>query len=63
MEVNDQLQALAALPPEESGTCMYWIGGWMGPRANLDAVTRRIICASARNQILITQTVATHFAD
>jgi len=41
MEVSGQLHALAALPPGESpGT--HYIGGWVGPRAGLDAVARRI---------------------
>jgi hypothetical protein len=44
MEVGGQLHALAALPPEKEplpGT--HWIGGWVGPRAVLDAVMKRKI--------------------
>jgi hypothetical protein len=39
MEVSGQLHAPAALPPGEEGT--HWIGGWVGPRAVLDAVVKR----------------------
>jgi len=37
MDVSSQLHATTDLPPGRvPGT--YWIGGWMGPRASLDAV-------------------------
>jgi len=36
MDVKVQLVVLAALPP---GT--HWIGGWVCPRADLDAVAKR----------------------
>jgi hypothetical protein len=37
MEVSGQLHASAALPPGKA-TGTHWIGGWVGPRAGLDAV-------------------------
>jgi hypothetical protein len=39
--VNGQLQAHAALPPEERGPGSHWIGGWVGPGAGLDDVEKR----------------------
>jgi len=43
MEVSGQLRATAALHLgiEPSGT--HWVGGWVGPRAGLDAVAKRKI--------------------
>jgi hypothetical protein len=44
MEVSSQLQVPAALPhlqAKSPGT--HWIGGWVGPRAVLDAVVKRKI--------------------
>jgi len=42
MEISGQLQALAGLPPGRAlGT--HWIGGWVGPRAGLNAVEKRKI--------------------
>jgi hypothetical protein len=39
--VSGQLHAPAALLPGKTpGT--HWIGGWVGPRAGLDAVVRKI---------------------
>jgi len=38
MEVSSQLHALAALPPGEGAPGIHWIGGWVGPRASLEAV-------------------------
>jgi hypothetical protein len=38
MEVSGQLQASAAFPTQKQpGT--YWIGGWMGPNAEVDALS------------------------
>jgi hypothetical protein len=39
MEVSVQLHSPAALPPRAPGT--HWVGGWVGPRAVLDAVVKR----------------------
>jgi len=37
MEVSGQLHAMAISPPGKApGT--HWIGGWVGPRAILDAL-------------------------
>jgi hypothetical protein len=43
MEVNGQLHAPAALPPGKEPPGTHCIGGWVGPRAGLDAVVRRKI--------------------
>jgi hypothetical protein len=43
MEVNGQLHLPAALPPEKEPLVPHWIGGWVGPRAVLDAVVKRKI--------------------
>jgi hypothetical protein len=37
MEVSGHLHATAALTPEEN-ISIYWIGGWLGPLAGVDAV-------------------------
>jgi hypothetical protein len=42
MEVNGQLHTPTDLPPRKTpGT--HWIGGWVGPRADLDDV-KKINC-------------------
>jgi hypothetical protein len=41
MDVSGQLHAPAALPPGERAPGTHWIGGWVGPRAVLDAVVKR----------------------
>jgi hypothetical protein len=41
MDVSGQLHAPAALHPGERVPGIHWIGGWVGPRAGLDAVTKR----------------------
>jgi hypothetical protein len=43
MEVSGQFHAPAALPPGESAPGTHWIGGWVGPRADVDAVEKRKI--------------------
>jgi hypothetical protein len=50
MEVSGQLHTLAALPPgkESPIPSLPWIGGWMGPRAGLDAVSERKILSLHR---------------
>jgi hypothetical protein len=47
MEVTGQLHAPAAFPPGKApGT--HWIGGWVGPRAVLDAAVKRKIPSPRR---------------
>jgi hypothetical protein len=43
MEVSGQIHAPAALPPEKGAPGTHRIGGWVGPRAVLDAVVKRKI--------------------
>jgi len=40
MELSGQLQAPAALTSGNEHPVTHWIGGWVGPRAVLDAVVR-----------------------
>jgi hypothetical protein len=42
MEVSGHLHVPAALPAEKDPST-HGIGGWMGPRASLDAVKRKIL--------------------
>jgi hypothetical protein len=39
--VTGQLDAQAALLPEEIAPGTYWMGGWVGPRANPDEMAER----------------------
>jgi hypothetical protein len=49
--------SIATLPWGKSpGT--HWTGGWVGPRASLDAVEKRKISCHARNQIPVIKPVA-----
>jgi len=41
MAESGQLHVLAALPPEKEPSSTYWVGGWMGPRAGLNAMANR----------------------
>jgi hypothetical protein len=43
MEVSDQLHAKAEFASGERSYGTYWIVGWMGPGAYLDAVKMRKI--------------------
>jgi hypothetical protein len=60
MAVNDQLHAPASLHLGKEPPNILWIGGWVGYRADLDAVAKRkiIINGPARNQTPIVQLVA-----
>jgi len=51
MEVSGQLHAPAALLSGGIGPVTHWIGGWVGPRACMDAVAKRksLIVFSAGN--------------
>jgi len=41
MEMSDSLHASAALPPVKRDSGTHWIGGWVGPRTDLDGVAKR----------------------
>jgi hypothetical protein len=43
LEVSGQLHAPTALPPGERAPGTHWIGGWVGPKAGIDAVKKRKI--------------------
>jgi hypothetical protein len=61
MEMSGQPHTPAALPP---GT--HWIGGWLGPRAVLDAVVKRKIpspCQESTPVTLIVHPVASRYTD
>jgi hypothetical protein len=66
MEVSDQLNNRAALPPGKEPLCTHWIGGLVGPRAVLDAVVKRKIPSPRRQsnpRTTIIQPVAQRFTD
>jgi len=42
MEVNGQLRSPATSPPGEKPPGTYGTGGWVGPKAGLDVVSKRI---------------------
>jgi hypothetical protein len=45
MEVSGQRHALATLYPRGKDPGTHWTGGWVGPRAGLDAETGgKILC-------------------
>jgi hypothetical protein len=41
LEASGQLHAPTVLFPGKRATGTYWIGGWVGPRADLDDVEKR----------------------
>jgi hypothetical protein len=43
MEVSGQLHAPGRFTPRERAPAAHWIGGWVGPKAILDAVVKRKI--------------------
>jgi hypothetical protein len=65
MEVSGQLHAPAALPPgKDPGP--HWRGGWVSPRAVLDAVVERKIPSPRREsnpKTPIVQPVAQRYTD
>jgi hypothetical protein len=66
MEVSGQLHAPTALPPGEKAPDTHWIGGWVGPRAVLDAVGKRKIPSPRRKsnpRTPIVQPVAQRYTD
>jgi hypothetical protein len=48
MEVSGQLHAPGRFTPKERAPGTHWIGGWVGPRAVLDAVLQRKIPSPRR---------------
>jgi hypothetical protein len=62
MEVSGQVHATAALPP---GKDPHWIGGWVGPRAVLDVVKRKIPSPHQELNLRtpIIQPIAQHYTD
>jgi hypothetical protein len=48
MRVSGQSHAPAALYPRGKNSGTHWTGGWVGPRAGLDAETRRNILCPCR---------------
>jgi hypothetical protein len=66
MKVSGQLHAPAALPPRERASGTHWIGGWVGPRAVLDAVVKGKIPGPFREwnpRTPIVQPVAQRYTD
>jgi len=41
METSGHFNTLAALHPRERAPGIHWIGDWVGPKANLNAVAKR----------------------
>jgi hypothetical protein len=52
MEVSGQLHVPAALLPRDRDPGTDWIGGWVGPRAVLDAVMKLKIHSPCRESNL-----------
>jgi hypothetical protein len=48
--VSGQLHALAALRPGGNGSDTRWIGDWVGPRDDLDAVEQKTSLATTENR-------------
>jgi hypothetical protein len=66
MEVSGQLHYPAALSPRERAPGTRWIGGWVCPRAVLDAVVKRKIPSPRRKsnpRTPIVQPVAQRYTD
>jgi hypothetical protein len=66
LEVSGQLYAPAALSPGKRSPGIRWIGGWVGPRAVLDAVVKKEILSPRREsnpRTSIVQPVAQRYTD
>jgi hypothetical protein len=66
MDVSGQLHAPATLPPGKALLGTHWIGGWVGPRAVLDAVVKRKIPSHRQEsnpRTPIVQRVAQRYTD
>jgi hypothetical protein len=51
MEVSDQLHASAASPPGERDPGTHWIGVWVGPRDDTEAVEKKKIFRLPGNEL------------
>jgi hypothetical protein len=61
--VSPPFTPTAALSPRETAPGNHWIGGWVGPRAGLDAVVRiKIPSPLPGPEPLIIQSVAQRYA-
>jgi hypothetical protein len=60
MEVRGQLHAHTALPPGKQPPGTHCIGGWVGPRTDLDVMEKRKIlpCQEGNTDSLAVQPVA-----
>jgi len=56
--MSGQFHTSAALPPGEGIPSTHQVGGWMGPRAGLDAMARRKIPSHCRESIAGLQLIA-----
>jgi hypothetical protein len=66
MEVSGQLHAPGRFTPRERAPDTHWIGGWVGPRAVLDAVVKRKIPSprqESNRRTPIVQAVAQRYTD
>jgi hypothetical protein len=63
VEVSRQLQVPAALLPGEGAPGTHWIGGWVGPRADLNAMDKRKFCASTGSRTPTVKLVASRYID
>jgi hypothetical protein len=55
-----------SLPPEKEPPRTHWIGGWVGPRAVLDAVSKKKLPAPPRDSNPdhpILQPIASYYSD
>jgi hypothetical protein len=60
MEVSGAASRPEGFTPRERALGTHWIGGWVGPRAGLDAVVKRkkSLHSPAGNRISVVQPVA-----
>jgi hypothetical protein len=67
MEVSGQLHApVALLTSKKRALNIHWLGGWVGPRAILDAMVKRKITSPRRKsnpRTPIVQPVAERYTD
>jgi hypothetical protein len=58
---SGQFHVLAALYPWGKDPGTHWIGGWVGPRAGMDAEARRKILSPARDRTPVVQSAVRHY--